>query len=99
MKNIKHILEITILILGISVPAMSQSAASQTPQAPPADLRQRVTLPKSKSVKLIADKNFAGIFLVKFAEGSHVRYRDKNFTVLKEGITQEETKRLSGVTI
>lgn len=63
----------------------------------PQTLRARVTQSKPKTIKLIADKNFAGIFLVKFAEGSHVRLQGKNLTLSKDHLDAEEFRRLSRV--
>src|SRR5215203_2722099 len=73
----------------------SAGQTSQPSPDAPQTLRARVTLPKPKTIKLIPDKNFAGIFLVKFTEGSHVRLQGKNLTVFKDGITKEEAKRLA----
>src|SRR5215204_585836 len=73
------------------------SAADNAPLSPAAapTLRARVTLPKPKTIKLIPDKNFAGVFLVKFAEGSHVRLQGKNLTFSKDRVDAEEFKRLT----
>jgi hypothetical protein len=57
-------------------------------------LKQRVTPPKPDSIRLIPDKNFAGIFLIKFVEGSHVRYRGGGFLTAKDQINKEEARRL-----
>ena len=66
---------------------------SQNPLEPV--LRQRVTPKKPDTIRLIPNKNFAGIFIVKFVEGSHVRYRDNVFTTGEQQINKEEARRLS----
>ena len=72
------------------------SVAQNVPQNPLEPvLRQRVTPPKPDTIKLLANKNFAGIFIVKFVEGSHVRYRDNLFTTGEQQINKEEARRLS----
>lgn len=58
-------------------------------------LRQRVTPKKPDAIRLIPNRNFAGIFIVKFVEGSHVRYRDNVFTTGEQQINKEEARRLS----
>jgi hypothetical protein len=57
--------------------------------------RQRVLPSKPDAIRLLPDKNFAGIFLVKFVEGSHVRYRDGKLTTGKDQINREEARRLA----
>lgn len=57
-------------------------------------LKERVTMPKTREIELARDKNFAGVFIIKFVEGSHVRYRDGNFTSSKDQLNKEELRRL-----
>ncbi|HEU4432053.1 MAG TPA: RICIN domain-containing protein, partial [Pyrinomonadaceae bacterium] len=76
--------------LNLSAPAQ---VVSQNPLEPV--LRQRVTPPKPDTIRLISNRNFAGIFIVKFVEGSHVRYRDNVFTTSSQEINKEEARRLS----
>src|SRR5262245_10442216 len=55
-------------------------------------LRQRVTVEKPKVIRLNPNRNFAGIFILKFVEGSHVRYRGDGFQAGE--INKEEGRRL-----
>jgi hypothetical protein len=60
----------------------------------PRVLKERVTIPKPDFIKLIPEKNFAGIFIIKFVEGSHIRYEDRSFRASKDRMNKEEVRRL-----
>ncbi|MFL6231354.1 MAG: RICIN domain-containing protein [Pyrinomonadaceae bacterium] len=83
---------------GEQFPANSQTNVAQNSQKPseplPLLLKQRAVMPKQEAIKLIPDKNFAGIFIVKFVEGSHVRRRENRFVSDVQQINKEEIRRL-----
>jgi serine protease len=92
--NRKLLIITGILLLAPALVAAQFAAPKQQNPLEPV-LKQRVTPPKPKTIKLIPDKNFAGIFVIKFVEGSHVRYRDSLFTTGKDQINKEEARRLA----
>jgi serine protease len=68
---------------------------SQRPsEALPPLLKPRTIVPKQRIIRLDPNKNFAGIFVVKFVEGSHVRRRENRFVSNNQIISNEEIRRL-----
>ncbi|HEX7333640.1 MAG TPA: RICIN domain-containing protein [Pyrinomonadaceae bacterium] len=57
-------------------------------------LKQRVVVPKQRLIRLLPNKNFAGIFVVKFVEGSHVRRRENRFVSDIQVLSEKEISRL-----
>lgn len=60
----------------------------------PQVLKERATISKPDFIKMIPERNFAGIFIIKFVEGSHIRYRDGIFKTSKDQLNNEEIRRL-----
>ena len=61
----------------------------------PQVLTERATITKPDFIRLIPERNFAGIFIIKFVEGSHIRYRNGFFQTSKDQLNVEEIRRLA----
>ena len=56
--------------------------------------KERVAVLKPKDIILRPDNDLVGIFIIKFVEGSHIRYKKRNFTTGKSQLNSEEFRRL-----